>query len=128
MTVQARRGIPEEKLTLRAFSDVECPCSSSYALNGIGQFKGELLEDIVREPDVTWVIPTEDEWYKAAYHKNDGATGSYWNHPTQTDGVMSHLLVDPDPGDNATASGGTFGDWTMVRPAIAPRWVPTRTA
>ena len=24
----------------------------------------------------TDVIPTEDEWYKAAYHKNDGVTGN----------------------------------------------------
>jgi formylglycine-generating enzyme len=23
-----------------------------------------------------WVLPSEDEWYKAAYHKNDGATGN----------------------------------------------------
>ena len=25
-----------------------------------------------------YVIPTENEWYKAAYHKNDGVTGNYW--------------------------------------------------
>ena len=30
-------------------------------------------------------IPTEDEWYKSAYHKNDGVTGNYWDFPTSTD-------------------------------------------
>ena len=28
-----------------------------------------------READWKWAIPTEDEWYKAAYHKNDGDHG-----------------------------------------------------
>jgi formylglycine-generating enzyme len=29
-------------------------------------------------------LPSEDEWYKAAYHKNDGKTGNYWDYPTST--------------------------------------------
>ena len=74
------------------------------------------LEDVVREPDATWVLPTEDEWYKAAYHANDGPTGNYWNFPTGADGGVSHHLVDPDPGNHATFSGGTVGDWTIGAP------------
>lgn len=31
----------------------------------------------IRNPIATYFIPSEDEWYKAAYHKNDGATGNY---------------------------------------------------
>jgi hypothetical protein len=57
-----------------------------------------------REPDATWVIPSEDEWYKAAYHKNDGVTGNYWSFPTRADNGVSNELVDPDPGNNATFS------------------------
>ena len=34
-----------------------------------------------------WVLPSEDEWYKAAYHQNDGVTGNYWDYPTSTDDV-----------------------------------------
>ena len=48
-----------------------------------------------------WFIPTEDEWYKAAYHKNDGPTGNYWDYPTGTDSRPSNDLIDPDPGNNA---------------------------
>lgn len=86
----------------------------AYFLNGLT--RDDLLEDVVREPDATWVIPTEDEWYKAAYHKNDGVTGNYWNFPTSADNRVSHRLIDPDPGNNATCSGGTVGDWTIGAP------------
>lgn len=48
-----------------------------------------------------WFLPTEDEWYKAAYHKNDGITGNYWDYPTGTNAVPSNDLIDPDPGNNA---------------------------
>ena len=48
-----------------------------------------------------WFIPTEDEWYKAAYHKNDGATGNYWDYPTGTNSTPSNNLITPDPGNNA---------------------------
>jgi formylglycine-generating enzyme required for sulfatase activity len=76
----------------------------SYFLNGIRENNDEQLEDVVREPDATWVIPSEDEWYKAAYHRNDGVTGNYWNYPTNADNGVSNTLVDPDPGNHATFS------------------------
>jgi formylglycine-generating enzyme required for sulfatase activity len=76
----------------------------SYLLNGIGENDDGQLEEVGREPDATWVIPSEEEWYKAAYHKNDGVTGNYWNYPTGADGGVSNELIDPDPGNNATFS------------------------
>jgi formylglycine-generating enzyme required for sulfatase activity len=55
-----------------------------------------------------WVIPSVDEWYKAAFHKNDGVTGNYWDYATQSDTVPSNTL--PDTGNNASYQGppGTF--------------------
>ncbi len=81
----------------------------SYYLNG-AITDGELIA-IVREDDATWVIPSEDEWYKAAYHKNDGPTGNYFGYPTSTDSVPSNDLNDSDPGNNANFydSGFTIG-------------------
>jgi formylglycine-generating enzyme required for sulfatase activity len=78
----------------------------SYLLNGINENDDTALEGVLREPDATWAIPSEDEWYKAAYHKNDGVTANYWNYPTGADNGVSNLLVDPDPGNNATFSAG----------------------
>ena len=67
----------------------------SYFLNG-ATTDGELIA-IVREPDATWVIPSEDEWYKAAYHYNDGVTRNYYDYPTSSDSFPSNDLIDPDP-------------------------------
>jgi sulfatase modifying factor 1 len=47
-----------------------------------------------------YYLPTEDEWYKAAYHKNDGVTGNYYDYPTGSDDAPSNILVDPDPGNS----------------------------
>jgi len=60
----------------------------SYCLNGATSF--DALMAITRRPTATWVIPTEDEWYKAAYHKNDGATGNYWIYPTASNSNPDH--------------------------------------
>jgi len=72
----------------------------SYYLNGA--MSDAALMAVTRDPDATWVIPSEDEWYKAAYHKNNGVTGDYFSYPTSSDSVPSNELTDPDPGNNAT--------------------------
>jgi len=82
----------------------------SYFIDGIGEGDDVALENVVRKPDATWVIPTDNEWYKAAYHKNDGATGNYWNFGTGSDFFPDNELVDPDPGNHATYHDGVFGD------------------
>ena len=62
-----------------------------------------------------YYIPTEDEWYKAAYHANDGVTGNYFDYPTGTDASPDNDLIDPDPGNNATFSIPS-GDLTVPWP------------
>ena len=81
----------------------------SYFL--IGAMTNAELLGITRALDATWVIPSEDEWYKAAYHYNDGVTGNYFDYPMSSDSVPSNDLEDPDPGNNATFydSGFTIG-------------------
>lgn len=80
--------------------DLSTTEDGSYFLNGMAA--DHQLEDVVREPDATWVVPSEDEWYKAAYHANDGVTGSYFNYPMGIDVGPSNDLTDPDPGGHAT--------------------------
>jgi formylglycine-generating enzyme len=79
----------------------------SYFINGATSQSA--LMAITRKPNATWVIPSENEWYKAAYHKNDGATGNYWNYPTKSDLEPSRFVIDPDPGNSANyySSGRT---------------------
>jgi sulfatase modifying factor 1 len=89
----------------------------SYYLNG-AMTDVELLA-ITREPDATWVIPSEDEWYKAAYHHNDGVTGNYFDYATSSDSAPGYVndsgnlsgMGTPfteggtDPGNYATYDG-----------------------
>jgi formylglycine-generating enzyme len=55
----------------------------SYFLNGATS-NAQLLT-VVRKSEARYVLPTIDEWYKAAYHKNDGITGNFWLYPTRSD-------------------------------------------
>ncbi len=77
----------------------------SYLLNGVVD-NGDLLA-VTRKVDATWVIPSEDEWYKAAYHKNDGVTGNYFIYPTASDAAPDNVLLTPDPGNNANFDDDT---------------------
>jgi formylglycine-generating enzyme required for sulfatase activity len=53
---------------------------------------------ITRNPGARWWLSSEDEWYKAAYHKNDGASGNYWDYPMSTD---AEPFSDQPPGSDA---------------------------
>ena len=62
-----------------------------------------------RNAGAEWFIPTEDEWYKAAYHQNNGDTGDYYLYPTSSSSTPSN---DLDGGDNNATfydSGYTIG-------------------
>ena len=61
-----------------------------------------LGSSVTRKAGAQVWLPSEDEWYKAAYHKNNGATGNYFKYPTSSDSVPSNDLINPDPGNNAT--------------------------
>jgi len=77
----------------------------SYLLEGATS-NAELLA-VVREPDATWVIASEDEWYKAAYHYNDGVTGNYWDYPTESD---TWPTSETPPGTDMTNGSANYYD------------------
>jgi formylglycine-generating enzyme len=72
----------------------------SYYLDGAMTDAG--LTTVTRKPTARYVIPSEDEWFKAAYHQNNGATGDYWDYPTGTNTIPSNDFIQPDPGNHAT--------------------------
>jgi sulfatase modifying factor 1 len=82
--------------------------SGSYTLNGITS--NNALAAISRNANARWWLPNEDEWYKAAYHKNDGVTGNYWDYPTGTNIVPNNNLPVSDTGNSANFDGtsGSF--------------------
>ena len=65
---------------------------------------------VTRNPDARWFLPSEDEWYKAAYHKNDGVTGNYFDYPTSSDTAPT---AEPPPGGTNSANiASTVGNVT----------------
>lgn len=78
----------------------------AYLLNG-AIYDADLLA-VTRQDNWKWAISTADEWYKAAYHKNDGETANYFDHPMRSDSVLSNEITDPDPGNNANFKGNEF--------------------
>ncbi len=55
---------------------------------------------IVRNADWKWAVTSEDEWYKAAYHKNDGNTANYFAYPTSSNSAPGQDMTDAS-GNNA---------------------------
>jgi formylglycine-generating enzyme len=44
-------------------------------------------ENLYRHKDAHYFLPSEDEWYKAAYHQNNGATADYWDYATASNSI-----------------------------------------
>jgi formylglycine-generating enzyme required for sulfatase activity len=70
----------------------------AYYLNGATSDTALLA--VSREADWKWAITSEDEWYKGAYHKNDGDTGNYFDYPTSSDSAPGQDMADVS-GNNA---------------------------
>ena len=72
--------------------------TGAYTLNG---YMGSDGHTITRNPQATWCIPSEDEWYKAGYYKSGGINSGYWTYATQSDTRPSNVCNTPDPGNTA---------------------------
>ena len=78
----------------------------SYFLNG--KMSQADLMTVTRKPNATFVIPTENEWYKAAYYDpNKGGPGvaGYWVYPTKHDTEPSNIL------SSTGTNNANFYDW-----------------
>src|ERR1043166_6016215 len=75
----------------------------SYFLNGAIT---TALISVTRKAHARYVLPTEDEWYKAAYF--NPAITRYSDYATGSDTAPSNLLSSPDPGNSANFFSGNF--------------------
>jgi formylglycine-generating enzyme required for sulfatase activity len=62
--------------------------TGAYTLNGATSISA--LMGISRNVSATYFIPTENEWYKAAYYNPNN--GTYWAYPTQRNTAPSNAL------------------------------------
>ena len=58
----------------------------------------------------TFYIPTENQWYKAAYYKGGGTSAGYWNYATQSDTAPTAVTAD-STGIGSAGSTGNFANY-----------------
>ena len=80
--------------------------TGAYTLNGYNGNDGRTIQ---RNSGARWAVPTEDEWYKAAYHKNDGVTGDYFDYATSSDNIPGRDMSEAtNPGNNGNYRGNPW--------------------
>jgi len=58
-------------------------------------------------PGATFYIPTEDQWYKAAYYKGGGTNAGYWDNATQSNTAPTAVTA----GETGIGSAGSTGNF-----------------
>jgi formylglycine-generating enzyme len=89
--------------------------TGAYTLNGATS------GIITRNSDATWWIPSEDEWYKAAYYKGGGENSGYWLYPSQSDSQPGNTIGEGSNQANyyaATVAPGPFGPFLQGAYAV----------
>ena len=74
--------------------------SQTAATTEDGAYDMSLGSGVVRKAGAQVFLPTENEWYKAAYHKNDGVTGNYFDYPTSSDSTPGRDMSETTNPDN----------------------------
>jgi formylglycine-generating enzyme required for sulfatase activity len=71
-------------------------------------------ENLYRNKDAFYFLPSENEWYKAAYYQGGGTNAGYWNYPTQENtapaAVASGILAGTAVYDGQSAPAGVFAN------------------
>lgn len=82
----------------------------AYYLNGATDASS--LMSVSRKEGWKWALPTDSEWFKAGYHKNDGNTANYYAYSTSSDaapgkakGLAGFPNAIDDPGNYANYGG-----------------------
>jgi len=79
--------------------------TGAYTLDG-GTLTPSNGLSITRNAGALWFLTSENEWYKAAYHQNDGVTGNYFDYPTGSD--TAPIAEPPVGGSNSANYGQVF--------------------
>ena len=58
----------------------------------------------------TFYIPTEDQWYKAAYYKGGSTNAGYWDYATQSDSAPTAVTAG-STGIGSSGSTGNFANY-----------------
>ncbi len=84
----------------------------AYTLNGA--INNLDLSAVTRNDEATWFLPTENEWYKAAYYDGDAAT--YYRYPTGTNATPNNNLPAFDTGNSANFYNNAYTTGSLDYP------------
>jgi formylglycine-generating enzyme len=87
--------------------------TGSYTLSGA--ITDAALNSVTRNANANYVIPTENEWYKAAYY--NPASSSYYLYPTKSNSQPSNVLSASGT-NNANYYNGGYTDPTNYLTAV----------
>ena len=77
--------------------------TGAYTLVG-GQTSGTAP---AKNPGAQFYIPTQNEWYKAAYYKGSGTNAGYWAYPTQSNAAPTAVTADSTGNGSAGSTGNS---------------------
>lgn len=85
--------------------------------DGVYRISNGLIE--ARDPKAKFFLPSEDEWYKAAFYDphGNGGSGVYYDYPTSTDAIPNSNPPSADTGNSANfyyATGNSYYPLTDV--------------
>jgi formylglycine-generating enzyme len=83
--------------------------TGAYTLNGAND--NASLIQIARNSDAKFFLPSNDEWFKAAYYKGGGTDAGYWTYTTRSDDTPSNVLSATGT-NNANFALTTIGGYT----------------
>ena len=72
---------------------------------------------MTRNPGATYFIPSENEWYKAAYY--NPTKGTYWAYPTQSNAAPSNVLSATGTNNANYFNGGDTDPTNLLTPVGA---------
>jgi sulfatase modifying factor 1 len=64
-------------------------------------------------PGATFYVPTENQWYKAAYYKGGSTNAGYWDHATQSD-LQPTLVTAGSTGIGSSGSTGNSANYASA--------------
>jgi hypothetical protein len=76
---------------LNVLQDNNSTEDGAYTLNGITTGNA-----VTKNPGAKYYIPTENEWYKAAYYKGGNTNAGYWKYATQSNSDPTCVNADSD--------------------------------
>ncbi len=80
--------------------------TGAYTLVG-GQTSGTAP---AANPGASYLLPTEDQWYKAAYYKGGSTNAGYWDYATQSDTAPT-AVTSGSTGIGSAGSTGNFANY-----------------